>query len=80
MEVTVGPGQLIGIGAVHADVSFMVQIEIAANSDDVFRAPRVERQVETDICDKIIEALLSVEGSSRKGESQGARVLDSEGE
>ena len=73
MEVAIGPGQLIGIGAVHADVSFMVQVEISANSDDVFRAPRVERQMET-------ETLLSVEGSSREGESQGARVLDAQGE
>ena len=78
MEVAVGPGQLVGIGTIHADVSFMVQIEVSANSDDVFRAPRVERQVETDICDKIIEALLSVKGSTREGEGQSARVLDAQ--
>ena len=57
----------------------MVQVEIAANSDDVFRAPRVERQVETNICDKIVKALLSVESGAREGESQGARVLDAQG-
>ena len=80
MEVSIGPGELFGIRAVHTDVAFVVLVEVSPDSDDVFGAAGVERQAEANVRDEIVEALLTVKSGSRKGEGKGSCVFDTEGE
>ena len=69
-----------GVRCIHADVTFVVGVEVAANTDDVRGAARVKREVETNVGDEVIEALLAVEGDPGQWEGQGSRVLNMQGE
>ena len=80
MEVSIGPGKLLGIRSIHAYVAFVVLVKVAPDSDDVFWAARVESKAEADVRDEIVEALLPVKSGSREGEGKGSGVLDAEGE
>ena len=80
LKVSIGPGELLGIRSIHADVAFVVLVKVTPDSDDVFWAARVERKAEADVRDEIVKALLPVECGSREGEGKGSGVLDAEGE
>ena len=69
LEVSVSPAELPGVSAVHTNIPFVVQVEVSADPYDVVWAPCVEREVETDVGDEVVEALLSVE--RRPGEWEG---------
>ena len=80
LEVSICPGELLGVRSIHAYVAFVVVIEVAPDPDNIFWATRVKRETEADVSDEIVEALLPVKSSSREGESKGSRMLDAEGE
>ena len=80
LEVSIGPGELLGVRSIHAYVAFVVLVEVTPDPDDVFWAARVESEAEADVRDEIVEALLPVKSGSREGESKGSGVLDAEGE
>ena len=80
MEVSISPGKLFGIRAVHTDVAFVILVKVSPDSDYVFWAASVEREAEADVRDEIVEALLTVQSGSRKGEGKGSCVFDTEGE
>ena len=78
--MAVCPGELFGIRSVHTDVAFVILVKISADSDYVFWAASMERKSEADVRDEIVEALLTVQSGSRKGEGKGSCVFDTEGE
>ena len=80
MEVSISPDKLLGIRTIHAYVAFVVLVKVSPDSDDVFWAARVESEAEADVRDEIVEALLSVQSGSCKGEGKGSGVFDTEGE
>ena len=77
--MSICPDKLLGIRSIHADVAFVVLVEVAPDPDDVFWAARMESEAEADVRDKIVEALLPVESGSREGKGKGPSVFDAEG-
>ena len=78
--MSIGPDKLLGIRSIHADVAFVVLVEISPDRDDVFWTARVESKAKTDVRDEIIEALLPVESRSREREGKSSGVFNPEGE
>ena len=64
LEVAASAVERWGVCSSHTDVSDVPTVKVTADSDDFSRTPGVERQVQADVRDDVVEAFLPVEGGA----------------